>query len=278
MNGLVCNRYLLRKMWVRHSLQGEGLGERLHQQAAEMLYRLWWQEAETSTEEQWLEIHRLALRGKVEKIAVEIANSLARRWINRSRFREAVELCQATLEIAEDYRVLHGLARSEKALGEVSQAQTHYQQALDRCPQDDETEKAAIIHNLAILKANSGQIEEAITLYQQSLEIDERIGDVQGKAATLNNLASLKANSGQIAEAIALFQQSLEIKERIGNPQGKAMTLWWLGHIAEQQGDSATALNYLQQSLEILQRLQSPDAETVRQLIARVQQMRDEIS
>jgi tetratricopeptide (TPR) repeat protein len=335
-------------------LVGEGLGERLYQQAAEVLYRLWWQEAETSTEEQQLEIHRLALRGKVEMIAVEIADTLAWRWVNQSRYREAVELCKATLEITQDYRVLHNLARSEKALGEVGKAQTYYQQALDSCPQDDEKEKAAIIHNLAILKANSGQIEDAISLYQQSLEITERIGDAQGKAATLHELAILKADSGQIEEAIALYQQSLEITERIGNAQGKAATLQQLGRLkanlgqieeaialyqqsleiterignaqgkaatlhelaslkanlgqieqaialyqqsleiterignaqgkaatlamlgqllADKKGDFDTALNYLQQSLEILQRVQSPDVETVRQIIARLQQI-----
>jgi tetratricopeptide (TPR) repeat protein len=222
-------------------LVGEGLGERLYQQAAEVLYRLWWyrlwwQEAETSTEEQQLEIHRLALRGKVETIAVAMAATLANRWKNQSRYREAVELCKATLEITQDYRVLHGLARSEQELGEVGKAQTYYQQALDSCPQDDETEKAAIIHNLASLKANSGQIEDAIALYQQSLDIKEGIGNVQGKAATLHQLASLKANTGQIEQAIALYQQSLDIKEGIGNAQGKAATLHQLASLKANTG------------------------------------------
>ncbi|MEK0181549.1 hypothetical protein [Microcoleus anatoxicus] len=36
---------------------------------------------------------------------------------------------------------------------------------------------------------------------------------------------------------------------------------------------SWVAFNYLQQSLEILQGLRSPDAETVKRIIARVQQM-----
>ncbi len=64
-----------------------------------------------------------------------------------------------------------------------------------------------------------------------------------------------------------------------GDAQGKAMTLQWLGGLAAtEQGDLDTGLNYLQQSLEILQRLQSPRAETVRHIIAEVQQMRDEIS
>jgi len=225
--------------------------ETLHKQAAEVLYRLWWQEAETSTEEQQLEIHRLALRGKVETIAVEIADTLASRWNNRSRYREAVELCKATLEITQDYRVLHNLARSEKELGEVGKAQTYYQQALNSCPQDDETEKAAIIHNLASLKADCGQIEDAIALYQQSLEIKERIGDAQGKAATLHCLAILKANTGQIEEAIALYQQSLDITERIGDAKTKAATLHQLAILKADTGQIEEAIALFQQVWEI---------------------------
>lgn len=66
----------------------------------------------------------------------------------------------------------------------------------------------------------------------------------------------------------------MEITERIGNAQGKAITLGMLGQLlADKKGDFDTGVNYLQQSLEILQRVQSPDAETVRQIIGRVQQM-----
>ncbi|WP_292869252.1 tetratricopeptide repeat protein, partial [Nostoc sp. LPT] len=115
--------------------------------------------------------------------------------------------------------------------------------------------------------------EEAIALYQQSLAIDEQIGDVQGKAATLHCLGRLKANSGEIEEAIALYQQSLAINEQIGAVQGQAMTLGWLGGMAEQQGNYNQALDYLQAALEILQRIQSPDAEVVRQMVARVEDL-----
>ncbi len=89
----------------------------------------------------------------------------------------------------------------------------------------------------------------------------------------MNYLGILKANRGEIEEAIALYQQSLAINEQIGNVQTKAMTLWWLGHIAEQQGNYNQALDYLQPALEILQRIQSPDAEGVRQIVARVQNL-----
>ncbi|MFN6526086.1 CHAT domain-containing protein, partial [Nostoc sp. ChiSLP03a] len=169
--------------------------EALYKQAANLLYYLWWEEAKTEIEEQRLEIHRLALLGKEEKKAAEIASSLANHWWNQSRFREAVQLCKSTLEITEDYRVLKEMAYCESQVGAVDKALEHYQQALNLCPLEDKGEKAAINHGLGLLKANSGEIEEAIALYQQSLAITEQIGNVQGKAATLHSLGSLKANS-----------------------------------------------------------------------------------
>ncbi|MEH2387763.1 MAG: tetratricopeptide repeat protein [Nostoc sp.] len=236
-------------------LQIRSDGEALHKQAAEVLYRLWWEEAETSSEEQALEIHRLALGGKVDKIAIEIAGKLARSWKSQSRFREAVQLCKSTLEIAEDYLVLHELARSEQELGEVIKAQDHYQQALDSCPIEDKQEKAAIIHNLGYLKANSGEIEEAIALYQQSLALTEQIGNVQTKAATLHEMGRLKANTGEIEEAIALYQQSLALNEQIGNVQGKAATLNNLGYLKANSGEIEEAIALYQQSLAITEQI-----------------------
>ncbi|MEH2071374.1 MAG: tetratricopeptide repeat protein [Nostoc sp.] len=225
-------------------------GEELYKQAAQILYCLWWKE-ETAMEAQKLEIHRLALLGKDEEIAAKIASLLADNWKNQSRFREAVQLCKFTLELTQDYRVLHQIACSQEQLGEVEQAQQYYQQALEFCWETDETEKAAIIHNLAGIYVKKGKVNQAIALYNQSLEIKERIGDVQGKAATLNNLGYIYANKGKAEQAIALYNQSLEIKERIGDVQGKAVTLNNLGYIYSNKGDVDEAIALYNQSLEI---------------------------
>ncbi|MDF5709237.1 MAG: tetratricopeptide repeat protein, partial [Nostoc sp. S4] len=226
-------------------------GEELYKQAAQILYRLWSEEAESSTEVQDLEIHRLALPGKDEEIAGKIAFSLANSWNNQSRFRESVQLCKSTLELTPDYRVLHEIARSQAKLGEVEQAQQYYQQALEFCLETDETQKAAIIANLAGIYGNKGEADEAIALYNQSLEIFERIGDVQGKAATLNNLGYIYANTGEVDEAIALYNQSLEITERIGDVQTKAATLHQLAILYANKGDVDEAIALYNQSLEI---------------------------
>jgi hypothetical protein len=46
--------------------------ETLHRQAAEVLYRLWWKDAEKISEEQELQILNLALEGKAENIVIKI--------------------------------------------------------------------------------------------------------------------------------------------------------------------------------------------------------------
>jgi len=70
------------------------------QQAAQATYRTWWQEAETSTEAQRLEIVRLALRGEVGEIAGAVGDAVGTNWHNSARFLEALELYQAILNEA----------------------------------------------------------------------------------------------------------------------------------------------------------------------------------
>ncbi|MEM8641079.1 MAG: tetratricopeptide repeat protein [Cyanobacteria bacterium P01_G01_bin.54] len=219
--------------------------------AARVLYRLWWEEADSPEEVKGLEVHRLAMAGKEGKIAAKLAGVFSRRWKNRSRFRDSVALCRSTLEIVDDHLVTHELARSEQELGEVKSAQHNYQKALKLCPEEDETEKAAIIHNLAGIYANQGKVEAAIALYQQSLETTKKIGDVKTQAATLHQMAIIYANQGQVDEAIALYQQSLETTEKIGDVQSKAATLGQMAHIYEAQGDMEKAFQHHSQAFEI---------------------------
>ncbi|MEH2424681.1 MAG: tetratricopeptide repeat protein [Nostoc sp.] len=229
-------------------------GEELYKQAAQILYRLWW-EAGGATEAKMLEIHRLALLGKDGEIAAKIADNLTSQWNTSSRYREILRTCKATLTIIKDYRLFHRLARAEKSLGEVNQALEHYQQAIHNCPPEDEQEKALSTADLATLYVQQGQVNEAMNLYQQSLELYERLGNFAGKAATLHQLGILYANKGEVDQAIALYNQSLEINERIGNVQTKAATLHCLGMIYANKGEVDQAIALYNQSLEINERI-----------------------
>jgi tetratricopeptide (TPR) repeat protein len=232
-----------------------GDGAVLAKVGAEILHRLWWESDYQHSEEQALEIHRLALVGKAGEIAVKIADSITSNWNTKSRYRDVIQTCHETLKIAKDHKIFHRLARAERNTGLVEEAKQNYQAALNNCPDDDQFEKANILHGLGILSANQGEIDQAIALYQQSIEIEEKIGDVQGKANTLHQLAGIYANQGEINQAIALFQQSLEINEKTGNVQGKAATLHQLAILYSNQGEIDQAIALYQQSLELKEKI-----------------------
>ncbi|MCE2698173.1 MAG: tetratricopeptide repeat protein [Nostocales cyanobacterium LE14-WE4] len=225
--------------------------ETLYQQAAEVLCRLWWKEGETRTEEEVLEIHRLALLAKKGEIASKVGSVLASNWRKKSRFREALYLCKSILNIVDDYHILHQLARSEQELGEIEQAEQHYQQALKLCPVTDEKTKAAIINNLANIFVQQGRVNIALNLFSQSLEITKRIRDFNGQAAILHNISNINIANKNFEEAIQNLDEIIQIDESQNNFLGKAKTFNSRANIYYEQDQFEKALEYFQKSFAI---------------------------
>ncbi len=272
-------------------------GEELYKQAAQILYRLWWEGAESSTEAQKLEIHRLALLGKDEDITVNVANYLSRKWIPHSRFRDTNKICQDTLNNIRDYRILSNLARVEIELGKVKEAVEHYQEALKLCPGNKIIEICGIKHCLAYIKSKSGELDIALKIYQECLidsekighlkgkasalheiariyllqgkvdnalhkyqeclAIQENIGDIKGQSSTLHQIAYIEVQQGKIQEALTNYEKSFNLKEKIGDLKGKVSSLQQIASIKEEQGDFEAVFNILQLSLEIVEQIGS---------------------
>ncbi|MBK1990329.1 tetratricopeptide repeat protein [Sphaerospermopsis aphanizomenoides BCCUSP55] len=260
--------------------------EKLANQKASVFYELAYTSTDLGKIEEAIALYQQSLQlfesiGNVQGKAATLHN-LASIYADRGKIEEAITFFHRSLQLKETIgdvqgkaATLHNLASIYADRGKIDDAIALFQQSLEITEGIGDVQgKAATFHQLGRIYANTGKIEEAITLFQQSLEIDESIGNVQGKAGNLHELGRIYANTGKIEEAIALYQQSLEIKQSIGNVQDKAITLAMLGQLlAADKRYFVTALEYLQQSLEILQRLKSPDAETVKEIIKRVQQM-----
>nr|MDZ7997671.1 tetratricopeptide repeat protein [Aulosira sp. DedVER01a] len=224
-------------------------------EAVRKIHQAWWEESEQTTEAKAMEIVRLGLLAIEQEITTRIGAGIASHWMNNSRFVEAFDLCEQVLAVFTDYRILGTVAHAEKVLGLVQEAVTHYQKALDLCPEDDFQEKASILNNMAGVFAHQGEIPKAMTLWEQSLVISQQIYDVGGKASILNNMASVIAQQGEIPKAIALWEQSLQIKEQIGDVGGKATVFNHMAQVIAQQGDIPKAMTLWEQSLEISQQI-----------------------
>ncbi|MCP4693555.1 MAG: tetratricopeptide repeat protein, partial [Desulfobacterales bacterium] len=226
--------------------------EGLNRLAARILYKIWWRGVTLTTEEQELEIHRLALAGAEAGIAAEIADHLAVQWHGRSRFNEVVELCENTLRvIGDECRAFHNLGCAEQALGRIESAFTHYQMALESCPEKEKKEQASIMANLASVYLTLGRWRKALETYQESIRKLERVGDPRGKAAALHNMALIYVNQGQTVRACKQYQRALNIFERIGDEKGRAAALHQMAGIHAERGEITRAMSLYQQSLDI---------------------------
>ncbi len=117
------------------------------------------------------------------------------------------------------------------------------------------------LSNLARVEQESGNITKAVNYYQEAL---------------FYNRACSEINLGNFESAIKLLNDSIKFSQQIFAVQGQAKSQCLLGFLAEQQGEYKQAILHLQPALESLQRIQSPDAEQVRVMLARVQQIADE--
>jgi tetratricopeptide (TPR) repeat protein len=222
--------------------------EALAATAARELYAVW---EKSESEVQRLEMHRLAIVGRVGTIAAEINQSLAPYWNQNNRYQESIVLCRQALEIVEDYRVFHSLAFAEWCLGNTEDCLKNYQIAIDLCPQSDQRELATLMNNKAVVHVHQGNVEDAMVLYKESLRIKRTIGYQQGIAATLYAIATVYGDQGNLAGAMALYEESLQIQRAIGNRRGMPQILSRIADVYRDQGNVAGAMKLYEESLSI---------------------------
>lgn len=74
-----------------------------------------------------------------------------------------------------------------------------YSRVVDQIPPEF---KALILNGLGRLWTNRGDYEKAIAFHKQSLEIDEKLGQMQGVGASLGNLGVIYYSTGDYKSAI----------------------------------------------------------------------------
>ena len=186
--------------------------------AARVLYELWWEKSDATTEEGALEIHRVSLLAGDKEIATQLNAIITNRWRQQSRYRDVVDLCKQTLELAGDNGLAHfNLADAERILGNTKTALKHYQESLALNETIGDVQgKSATLHEMANIYLQQGQVEQAMGLYQESLALKETIGDVQGKSATLANIAYLVGEQGDTEQQFQLYRQAAQGLSQIG--------------------------------------------------------------
>ena len=185
------------------------------------------------TEEQLLEIHRLALLGEEAEIAHDVGAKLAGSWLGSSRFRDVAELGTKTLQLGSNATTLNHLGRAKEVLG-------------DR--------------------------QEALRLFLDAHKAYRSLGDRAGQAVTLNNIGSIYWSTGQPEKALEYYQQALPIFEEVGDRSGEAVTRYNIAMIYRRQGKLREAVAELRKVVKLDEMVQHPDLESDRAMLAQVEQ------
>ncbi len=119
------------------------------------------------------------------------------------------------------------------------------------------SEEAILLGNLGLIYKTRGDLDQAETMHRKALEIEEKLGWLEGMASPYGNLGLIYQARGELDQAEAMHRKSLEIHEKLGRLEGMARQYVNLGVISHKRGDLDRAEKMHRKSLEISEQLGS---------------------
>jgi diguanylate cyclase (GGDEF)-like protein len=140
--------------------------------------------------------------------------------------REAAELARQLGDSATLGSCLIYLGFSQRELGQLSPALSHYQEARQVFSDlGDRAGAAKALNELGAMYGTAHDDSSALECFEAALPLWRELGNVRGEASSLNNLANVYANLGQNEAALETYQQSLALYRQIGHQAGEAVAL-----------------------------------------------------
>ena len=164
--------------------------------------------------------------------------------IQTSYWSSTESLWKHAVEVTANNDVAHyNVAALLLKRGQVDEAISHYQKALNIRSNDRETHyhlSVALLHtSLGNVLAEKGRLDEALVHYRQAIELRDDFADAH------SNLAALLARKGETAEAIAHYEKALAI------PPEDAPSHVRLARLLLQVGRNEEAVAHYHRALEL---------------------------
>ncbi|MEM7028917.1 MAG: tetratricopeptide repeat protein [Chloroflexota bacterium] len=187
---------------------------------------------------------------------VSLLNLQAEASRYQGNYRQAKDIAQIALKLAQTMDDKAEMAKSFATLGYTAtyldnydQAITYYQRSLAVYQiLEDRRGVADVLFHQGVVASYKGDHQQAETCYYQSLSLYQDIADQRGEANCLHRLGSTLRGQNT-KQAINFYQQSLVLYQAIGDQRGIANALANLGNAAWFLGHYEQATDYLQQSL-----------------------------
>jgi hypothetical protein len=124
---------------------------------------------------------------------------------------------------------------------------------------------AVWLNELGFLHYALGDLDEAERLHRKALEIEEKLGRLEGMATQYGNLGVIYQTRGDLDEAERLHRKALEINEKLGRLEGMASQYGNLGLIYQMRGDLGGARQLWTKARDLYARIGMPRMEAKHQ-------------
>ena len=185
---------------------------------------------------------------------------------NLSHFREAKQLFDQSLQLAESHRLpsletgirLRRGAASVR-LGDMSAAEADFRSALARSEQlKDDYLRAQALGNLGFLRMNTARYDEAVFWFDRALVLFHQLQLKSSIARALNNIGYCYTQLGQSDKATPLFEQAARMAADTGDLADRYVSLGRLADSYQDNGNYKEALSYYQQAIAVARQADSP--------------------
>lgn len=167
------------------------------------------------------------------------------------------DLAAALARAPDDLGVLFLAFQFHFRLGELDTAERHVQRRLELAAPES-ADAARALTNLGLIAQFRKDLDRAEELMSRAVEIDRRLGNLEGLARDIGNLALVPEARGDLDRAESLFREAMEVARRIPGPRGEelvASNMSNLGDIARARGRPAEARAMWLQARAVFERL-----------------------
>ena len=182
---------------------------------------------------------------------------------NDSKFKQAIGLCEKSLNIAKniDYDLGEAesyflMARANNKLNNSATALEFYNDAQRIFQEHKRIDRlASLYNNVGLIYKNLGRFSNAVQFLSRAYDYYQRLEDNAGAARASNNLGSVYMRLSNHEKAAESYFESLKLFEELDYPRGIAGINSNLALLYSDQKDFDKALEYSHYALEIFQRL-----------------------
>lgn len=200
--------------------------------------------------------HVLAAEG--QKAFVDaFVNECTRALMNLGLLDAFISLSQRGLKAAEkgsakEAMLLGNLGQVYATRGDLDQAERMFLDALEINERVGQLEGMARDYgNLGVIYKMRGNLDQGEKMHKKALEINKKLGRFEGMARNYGNLALIYRRRGDLDQAEEMHKKALEIDENLGRFEGVASQHGNLGLIYLTSGDLDKAEKAFRDSLKI---------------------------